>query len=589
MSSTVFTDKVTMVPAAWANDVNTLTYSIFGGAQNTAQALAALGLTNIAGFDPNAVTITGGSIDGVSIGQNVAVSAFRATVGQITAAPVNANDIVNLSFLNAYTGNAITTAINQLTATLGTMAYQNVNNVRITGGSIDNVAIGSTGPVTGIFSSAQVSNPPALSNDVVTLGFMTAHYDAVLANFGGMATQNPNAVSITGGVMDGVIIGSTTPAQGTFSNLSVTMSPVAPNQVTTKAYVDAQIAASAGTLGTMATQNANNVAITGGNINGTTIGAGTPGPATFVSSKVIGTQAVYTATFNQGQASNYGGLTVTEGNTTLLHLWANGENNSTSSNIGSLWSANPLYVTIGNYDLMSFTVANTTLLNQTKIAYGAASSYGPNQNMSLIAGDTTQFSGGVKLLGGNATNYGYLAYQQSNLSLELAADSASVLSLNVSTNASINACFGAGEVVIGASGVPTASTDVNKLQIRGGVYSQQGMVAPHFRRQVTALGTISGSVALNTNTYSAVTMTLSANTTQALDGVDSRYTGTAYYKEMSIMIQAANGIVWTLTPASGGTINGSASWSKTFSDSSVHWFKMASWNNGLSWSITQLL
>ena len=47
--------------------------------------------------------------------------------------------------------------------------------------------------------------------------------------------------------------------------------PVAAADAVTKAYVDAGVAA----LGTMATQNANNVAITGGTINNTTIGATT--------------------------------------------------------------------------------------------------------------------------------------------------------------------------------------------------------------------------------------------------------------------------------------------------------------------------
>ena len=55
----------------------------------------------------------------------------------------------------------------------------------------------------------------------------------------------------------------------------------APGTNTTQIATTAFVTAATGTLGTMSTQNANAVAITGGTINGTTIGASTPAAGTF--------------------------------------------------------------------------------------------------------------------------------------------------------------------------------------------------------------------------------------------------------------------------------------------------------------------
>jgi hypothetical protein len=49
----------------------------------------------------------------------------------------------------------------------------------------------------------------------------------------------------------------------------------------TKTYVDTAVSTGTGSLGTMSTQDADSVAITGGNINGTTIGATTPSTGAF--------------------------------------------------------------------------------------------------------------------------------------------------------------------------------------------------------------------------------------------------------------------------------------------------------------------
>jgi hypothetical protein len=87
--------------------------------------------------------------------------------------------------------------------------------------------------------------------------------------------------------------------------------PTATTDGTTKAYVDTSIATATGTLGTMSTQNANNVAITGGTINGTTIGATT-------ASAVTGTTVTASTQFSgPGTGLTGTAASLTAGNATL--------------------------------------------------------------------------------------------------------------------------------------------------------------------------------------------------------------------------------------------------------------------------------
>ena len=60
MPSITFIDAVTHIPADWANDVNTLVYDVFGGAQTVLDATNALGLGNMAIQSADNVTILGG-------------------------------------------------------------------------------------------------------------------------------------------------------------------------------------------------------------------------------------------------------------------------------------------------------------------------------------------------------------------------------------------------------------------------------------------------------------------------------------------------------------------------------------------------
>lgn len=578
MASTTFTDKVTMVPADWANDVNHLVYQLFGNAQNAAQAVAALGLANVSNFNPAAAVITGGNLDHVTIGATVPAINIVSNNITVLTAPTQATDVVNLSYMQTYVGQQVSTAISALQAELGTMAYQNSNNVNITAGVINNVEIGLQGPASGQFTTLQVSNPPAQAQDVVTLGFMLAHYDSMFANFGGMATQNPNAIVITGGTIDGVTIGSITPPNGIFNSLQVNQLPVANYQVANKQYVDTQVAIVGGNLGTMSSQNYNSIAVTGGTINGTSIGAGTPSSGAFTNLTVLGTQAVFNANFS-ATTSNFGGLNINEGGTQKLTLYAYGENNGSTSNTATLASVNPFTINVGG-GLTTFTSSAVSMNVPGIINAGATGSYGPAQAQSLTLGDSVAHAGGILFLdGADSTNYGTLTYQKSNLLFEL--NSPQTVGINAAGNGNVQMCGGTGDVTVGTTTANPLNYDINKLTVYGGINALQGVSANLYRTNSQALGNVSGAINLASNSYSAFTMTLTGSTTLSMAGTDSRYPAqTGQFREIQMLVTvgtntsfAINGVTWlSAAPAYSGKTAGS-----------VALVRLISPNNGGTW------
>jgi hypothetical protein len=120
----------------------------------------------------------------------------------------------------------------------------------------------------------QVTNVPVeWANNVSTLVYdvfgVATTLDEVRKQLG-MATmsyQAANAVKITGGKINGTVIGDEIPAVGRFLRLTLTsLTPATPSEATSKQYVDVSVtSAIAGLrLQSMATQRNNNVQITGG-------------------------------------------------------------------------------------------------------------------------------------------------------------------------------------------------------------------------------------------------------------------------------------------------------------------------------------
>jgi microcystin-dependent protein len=118
--------------------------------------------------------------------------------------------------------------------------------------------------------------PTAASNtsttQIATTAFVTTAVVNATGALGTMSTQNANAVSITGGSLSGVsasLIG--TPTAPTAAPGTIT------EQIATTAFVISAVANSSSTLGSIATQNANAVSITGGSVSNVTASlTGTP-------------------------------------------------------------------------------------------------------------------------------------------------------------------------------------------------------------------------------------------------------------------------------------------------------------------------
>ena len=194
----------------------------------------------------------------------------QLTTGQITTAPVNANDITNKSYVDAQIGNAYD-------AGTGLNLIGNTFSIADTPVVADQYGAAAFVPQINVNNQGQLTSAVDVAIQIIP---------SQVTGLGTMATQNANAVAITGGTATGVDItggfinntpiGTITPAQGEFTNLvaqdvqfttgRITFTPVNPTDIVNKGYVD-----------TVASSNVN---ITGGFINGTTIGNTVPEPIT---------------------------------------------------------------------------------------------------------------------------------------------------------------------------------------------------------------------------------------------------------------------------------------------------------------------
>jgi uncharacterized protein YceK len=289
------------------------------GASNAASARTNLGIGTIGTQNANAVAITGGTVAGVTVSNsslsNVSVIANASSLSvrdsdgsNILSIAVGSNLTANtiLTLTTGATSNrtldisasnvTISTAgaaliddadasAQRTTLGLGTIATQNANAVAITGGSI-----------TGI-------------TDLAVADGGTGASDAATARtnlgVGTLGTQNANAVAITGGTIVAnasgisirdadasnvmtIAVGSNLTANtvltlttGAASNrtLDISASNVTVSVAGAALIDDADASAQRTTLGlgTIATQNANAVSITGGSITGVTASlTGTP-------------------------------------------------------------------------------------------------------------------------------------------------------------------------------------------------------------------------------------------------------------------------------------------------------------------------
>ena len=184
------------------------------------------------------------------------------------------------------------------------LAYVDANGAVLTGGSLDGMPIGITNPQAGKFTTVLLTGAITLPNQVATKQYVDGLVTPISNGLGTISGQNFNAVSLTGGTINGISIGATTPGTGVFSTLKTAAIPSAGPDVINKTFFDAYVT-SLPTLGNMSLQNSTTISILGGAINGTTIGSTLAAAGTFSSltaPSLVGTKAT---AFLDGSASGF--------------------------------------------------------------------------------------------------------------------------------------------------------------------------------------------------------------------------------------------------------------------------------------------
>jgi hypothetical protein len=171
------------------------------GASNAPNARTNLGLGTIATQNSNAVSITGGNITGIT---DLAVADGGTGASTLTGY-VKGNGTL------AFT--AVGTIPNSDITGLGTMSVQNSNTVAITGGNITGIT---DLAVTDGGTGASTLTGYVKGNGTAALTASATIPNTDITGLGTMSTQNSSSISVTGGTMNNVALG--TPLSGTLTN-----------------------------------------------------------------------------------------------------------------------------------------------------------------------------------------------------------------------------------------------------------------------------------------------------------------------------------------------------------------------------------
>jgi hypothetical protein len=282
---------------------NDLTITV-GNNQSSASALNGagllVGLSNIARWQYDGiqnswssnVSITPIANNTLNLGStgsywNTAFVNQANVLGTVTANLVNANNISTPGIVSAL-GNVVS---GNIISAVGNVIGGNLS----TPGSL--LVLG-TGNFLGSLTAPTAANG-TVSNQVATTSFVTSAVFNATSSLGTMATQNSNAVSITGGAITGINaldanVGGT--GQSTLTNNALLIGTgTSPVRFVSPGTNGNLLTASGGewisrTPATMATQNANAVAITGGSISGITalpVDSGGTGRSTLINNALL--------------------------------------------------------------------------------------------------------------------------------------------------------------------------------------------------------------------------------------------------------------------------------------------------------------
>ena len=258
-----------------------------------------------------------------SAGTGLTLNAYQFSITNtgVTATTYGSASSVPVVAVNAQgqitsaTSTSIAIANTQVSG-LGTMSTQNATSVAITGGSISGLA--SAIPVASGGTGATTLTGYVKGSGTSALTGASTIPNTDITGLGTMSTQNANNVAITGGSISG--LSSALPVASGGSGATTLTGYLKGNGTSAFTSVSSIPSGDISGLGTMATQNANSVAITGGTINGASIGATTRSSGDFTTlsgNTVTSTTPVLSfnasntiASFGSTTASSYNQLVI---------------------------------------------------------------------------------------------------------------------------------------------------------------------------------------------------------------------------------------------------------------------------------------
>lgn len=250
--------------------------------------------------DISKVDIASGTIDGVTIGGSSAGVGTFTTVNATTVDTTNI-EVTNLKAKDGTSAGSIADSTGVVTLASSVLTTTDIN-----GGSVDGVTLGTNSAVT----EAQIDNIN-INGNAITSTDTNGNIDLTPD---GTGEVNISKVDINGGAIDGVTIGGSSAGTGTFTTANATTVDTTNLEVTNLKAKDGtsagSIANSTGVV-TLASSVLTTTDINGGTIDGTTIGGSSAAAITGTTGVFSGDLTVDTDTLHVDAADNRVGINTT--------------------------------------------------------------------------------------------------------------------------------------------------------------------------------------------------------------------------------------------------------------------------------------